>query len=61
MDGNGVVCSQGVFIPDALIDLSGGKNASLVFHEEKENVVFNRCQAYRFAVYQDLFFVVVYL
>ena len=60
VDGYRVIRGQSIFIPDALVDLCGGKNTSGIFHEKKQDIIFDGRHPYRFSIYQHLFFVIVY-
>jgi len=45
--------TTGIFIPDAFVDLSRGKNSAGVFHQQFQNVIFAGSQADGFSVYSD--------
>lgn len=60
VDSYRVIRGQSIFIPDALVDLRGGKNTSGIFHKKKQDIIFDGRHPYRFSIYQHLFFVIVY-
>ena len=44
MYGDGVVCADGFFVPDLLVDLVDGEDFSGVFGQQQKNVVLDRSQ-----------------
>lgn len=50
-----IVRSYGLRIPDLLVNFTDGKHLSLVFHQKKKDIVFDRRQLYRIAIHSDLF------
>ena len=55
VDGYRVIRGQSIFIPDALVDLCGGKKRPGFFHEKKQDIIFDGRHPYRFSIYQHLF------
>ena len=59
VDGDRVVRTDGILIPDALIDLVDGENPPLIFDEEQKDVIFDRCQLHRLIIDRNLLRVII--
>ena len=59
VDGNSVICTNCVFIPDFFVNLVNRENLPRVLHEKKQDVVFDRCQLDRFAVNGDFLVLII--
>ena len=51
MHCNGVVCTDGILIPDALVDLIDRKDLALILHKEQKNVVLDWRQLHCLPIY----------
>ena len=55
VDRNGVVRTDRLLVPDALVDLFNRKYLAWIFYQQQENVVFDRGQFDWFALDADFF------
>ena len=59
MYSHGIICANGVFIPDALINLVNRKNLALVFHQKQQDIVLNRRKLHRLVVHKHFLQIIV--
>ncbi len=59
MHRHGVVCADGVLIPDIFINLIDGKYPALIFNLQKQNIIFNRSQLHLLSVHTDFLGLIV--
>ena len=59
MHCNRVVRPYGILVPDTLVYLINGKNSALIFHQQKQDIVFDGGHLHRFPIHGHLFGIVI--
>ena len=59
VNGYSIIRTDGLFIPDLLIDLVNGEHLSGIFNEEQQNVIFNGSQLDEFPINGNLLVIII--